>query len=225
MADIMKNDKIRFLVLLIPILYMVYGIFLGIDFASKAELINVIFNGTLLGACSIFIVCKARIRNVVDVIWLAVFIIYIFILHHLVTYISAGDILKSTYTGNFHIQREMVNLVPFTTIENTIHQALPTMPTLVQLLGNALLLAPLTFFLLYFQIVTRVWTALLTAILVSTGIELIQFIQTTIITGFSGITLPENRSTDVDDIILNTLSGLLGILVAFCIPRIRKKRK
>lgn len=66
---------------------------------------------------------------------------------------------------------------------------------------------------------------LLTALLVSMGIELIQFLQTTVITGFSGITLPENRSTDIDDIILNTLSGLLGILAALCIPSVRKRKK
>ncbi|MBA3926932.1 VanZ family protein [Listeria rustica] len=221
----MKNDKIRFLVLLIPILYMAYGIFLALDFGSRAELINVILNGTILSACSIFIIWKAKLRNSIDVIWLATFILYLFILHHLVTYISAGDILKSTYTGGFHIQQEMVNLVPFTTIENTVHQTLPTMPTIIQLLGNVLLLAPLTFFLLYFQITKRMGTTLLIALLVSTGIELVQFLQTTVITGFSGITLPENRSTDIDDIILNTLSGLLGILVALCIPRVRKRKK
>lgn len=221
----MKNDKIRFLVLMIPILYMAYGIFLAIDFGSKAEMVNVIVNGTILGACSIFIIWKAKLRNTVDVVWLATFILYLFILHHLVTYISAGDILRSTYTGGFHIQQEMVNLVPFTTIENTVHQTLPTMPTIIQLLGNVLLLAPLTFFLLYFQITKRIGMTLLIALLVSTGIELVQFLQTTIITGFSGITLPENRSTDIDDIILNTLSGLLGILAALCIPSVRKRKK
>ncbi|KGL43419.1 antibiotic resistance protein VanZ [Listeria newyorkensis] len=221
----MKNDKIRCLVLLIPVLYMAYGIFLAIDFGSRAELINVILNGTILGACSIFIIWKATLRNTIDVIWLATFILYLFILHHLVTYISAGDILRSTYTGGFHIQQEMVNLVPFTTIENTVHQTLPTMPTIIQLLGNVLLLAPLTFFLLYFQITKRIGMTLLVALVVSTGIELVQFFQTTIITGFRGITLPENRSTDIDDIILNTLSGLLGILAALCIPSVRKRKK
>ncbi|WAO20818.1 VanZ family protein [Paenilisteria newyorkensis] len=221
----MKNDKIRCLVLLIPVLYMAYGIFLAIDFGSRAELINVILNGTILGACSIFIIWNATLRNTIDVIWLATFILYLFILHHLVTYISAGDILRSTYTGGFHIQQEMVNLVPFTTIENTVHQTLPTMPTIIQLLGNVLLLAPLTFFLLYFQITKRIGMTLLVALVVSTGIELVQFFQTTIITGFRGITLPENRSTDIDDIILNTLSGLLGILAALCIPSVRKRKK
>ncbi|MBC6316490.1 VanZ family protein [Listeria grandensis] len=221
----MKNDKIRFLVLLIPVLYMGYGIFLALDFGSKAELINVLVNGVILGAISIFLIQKAQLRSWADIIWLAAFILYLFILHHLVTYIAVGDIIKSTYTGSFHIQQEMVNLVPFTTIENTLQQTLPTMPTIIQLIGNFLLLAPLTFFLLYFRIIQRGWTALLVALLVSTGIELIQFLQTTIITGFSGITLPENRSTDIDDIILNTLSGLLGILVAVCLPSVRKRKK
>ncbi|WP_430535116.1 VanZ family protein [Listeria rocourtiae] len=221
----MKNDKARFLVLLIPAIYISYGIFLAIDFGSRAELINVIVNGTILGVVSFFIIWKAKLRNVVAVIWLATFVLYLFILHHLVTYISAGDILRSTYTGAFHIQHEMVNLEPFTTIENTVHQTLPTMPTIIQLLGNVLLLAPLTFFLLYFQITKKIGMTLLTALLVSVGIELIQFLQTTVITGFSGITLPENRSTDIDDIILNTLSGLLGILAALCIPSVRKRKK
>lgn len=223
--EYMKNDKIRFLVLLIPFLYIAYGVYLAIDFSSESELINAITNGLILGGISLFITAKAIVRKHIDIIWLAVFILYLFVLHHLVTYISVGDIVNSTYTGAFHIQHEMVNLVPFTTIENTLHQTFVTMPTIIQLVGNVLLLAPLTFFLLYFQILKKIGPALLTAVLVSTGIELIQFLQTTIISGFAGLTLPENRSTDIDDIILNTLSGLIGVLAALCIPSVRKRMK
>ncbi|EFR84327.1 conserved hypothetical protein, partial [Listeria monocytogenes FSL F2-208] len=47
--------------------------------------------------------------------------------------------------------------------------------------------------------------------------------QTTMITGFESISLPPNRSTDIDDIILNTLSGIIGILLAYAVPSVRKR--
>ncbi|EEJ0015249.1 VanZ family protein, partial [Listeria innocua] len=141
----------------------------------------------------------------------------------LVAYISIGDFVNSTYTGNFHIQKEMINLIPFTTIENTFQQTLPTMPTIIQIIGNVLLLCPLSFFLLYFKITSAAGKTILVIFLTSCGIELLQFAQTTMITGFESISLPPNRSTDVDDIILNTLSGLIGVLLAYAIPPVRKR--
>ncbi|HBM4005356.1 TPA: VanZ family protein, partial [Listeria innocua] len=64
---------------------------------------------------------------------------------------------------------------------------------------------------------------ILVIFLTSCGIELLQFAQTTMITGVESISLPPNRSTDVDDIILNTLSGLIGVLLAYAIPPVRKR--
>ncbi|HEM2458893.1 TPA: VanZ family protein, partial [Listeria monocytogenes] len=40
---------------------------------------------------------------------------------------------------------------------------------------------------------------------------------------FESISLPPKRSTDIDDIILNTLSGLIGILLAYAVPSVRKR--
>ncbi|WP_271005691.1 VanZ family protein [Listeria seeligeri] len=219
----MQVQKCRFFVLLLPVLYLLYGVSLALQFGNNADLINTIANSCLLFIATIILTKMAKLKNWLDFIWFCVFILYIFILLHLVAYISIGDFVNSTYTGDFHIQKEMINLIPFTTIENTFTQTLPTMPTIIQIIGNVLLLSPLSFFLLYFKITKSGWKALLVVFLTSCGIELLQFVQTTMITGFESMSLPPDRSTDVDDIILNTLSGLIGVLLAYSIPQVRKR--
>ncbi|MBF2545840.1 VanZ family protein [Listeria seeligeri] len=219
----MQVQNCRFFVLLLPVLYLLYGVSLALQFGNNADLINTIANSCLLFIATIILTKMAKLKNWLDFIWFCVFILYIFILLHLVAYISIGDFVNSTYTGNFHIQKEMINLIPFTTIENTFTQTLPTMPTIIQIIGNVLLLSPLSFFLLYFKITKSGWKALLVVFLTSCGIELLQFVQTTMITGFESMSLPPDRSTDVDDIILNTLSGLIGVVLAYSIPQVRKR--
>ncbi|PZG36691.1 antibiotic resistance protein VanZ [Listeria ivanovii] len=221
----MQVQKCRFFVLLLPALYLLYGVSLALQFGNNADLMNTIANSCLLFIATIILTKMAKLKNWLDFIWFCVFILYIFILLHLVAYISIGDFVNSTYTGDFHIQKEMINLIPFTTIENTFRQTLPTMPTIIQIIGNILLLFPLSFFLLYFKITDSGWKALLVVFLTSCGIELLQFVQTTMITGFESMSLPPDRSTDVDDIILNTLSGLFGVLLAYMIPPVRKRIK
>ncbi|EHW9791610.1 TPA: VanZ family protein [Listeria innocua] len=219
----MQVQKCRFFVLLLPVLYLIYGVSLALQFGNNADLINSITNSCILLLTTLILTKMAKLKNWIDFIWFCVFILYIFVLLHLVAYISIGDFVNSTYTGNFHIQKEMINLIPFTTIENTFQQTLPTMPTIIQIIGNVLLLCPLSFFLLYFKITSTAGKTILVIFLTSCGIELLQFAQTTMITGFESISLPPNRSTDVDDIILNTLSGLIGVLLAYAIPPVRKR--
>ncbi|ECQ6354649.1 TPA: VanZ family protein [Listeria innocua] len=219
----MQVQKCRFFVLLLPVLYLIYGVSLALQFGNNADLINSITNSCILLLTTLFLTKMAKLKNWIDFIWFCVFILYIFVLLHLVAYISIGDFVNSTYTGDFHIQKEMINLIPFTTIENTFQQTLPTMPTIIQIIGNVLLLCPLSFFLLYFKITSTAGKTILVIFLTSCGIEWLQFAQTTMITGFESISLPPNRSTDVDDIILNTLSGLIGVLLAYAIPPVRKR--
>ncbi|EHF3620579.1 VanZ family protein [Listeria innocua] len=219
----MQVQKCRFFVLLLPVLYLLYGVSLALQFGNNADLINTITNSCILLLTTLILTKLAKLKNWIDFIWFCVFILYIFVLLHLVAYISIGDFVNSTYTGNFHIQKEMINLIPFTTIENTFQQTLPTMPTIIQIIGNVLLLCPLSFFLLYFKITSTAGKTILVIFLTSCGIELLQFAQTTMITGFESISLPPNRSTDVDDIILNTLSGLIGVLLAYAISPVRKR--
>lgn len=219
----MQVQKCRFFVLLLPVLYLLYGVSLALQFGNNADLINTITNSCILLLTTLILTKLAKLKNWIDFIWFCVFILYIFVLLHLVAYISIGDFVNSTYTGNFHIQKEMINLIPFTTIENIFQQTLPTMPTIIQIIGNVLLLCPLSFFLLYFKITSTAGKTILVIFLTSCGIELLQFAQTTMITGVESISLPPNRSTDVDDIILNTLSGLIGVLLAYAIPPVRKR--
>ncbi|EEI9986743.1 VanZ family protein, partial [Listeria innocua] len=134
----MQVQKCRFFVLLLPVLYLLYGVSLALQFGNNADLINTITNSCILLLTTLILTKLAKLKNWIDFIWFCVFILYIFVLLHLVAYISIGDFVNSTYTGNFHIQKEMINLIPFTTIENTFQQTLPTMPTIIQIIGNVL---------------------------------------------------------------------------------------
>ncbi|WP_163652571.1 VanZ family protein [Listeria sp. PSOL-1] len=221
----MKLKKLKYLAICLPVLYLGYGLMLALQFSSKSELINSFSNGLFLFVITFLLIKFAKLKNGLDFIWFSVFILYIFILHHLVTYLAVGNFVNSTYTGAFHLQKALINLTPFTTIERTFHQTLPTMPTIVQIIGNAVMLAPLAFFLLYFKIIKSAWRAFIVVFFVSCVIELIQFGQTTLITGFSGMALPQERSTDIDDVILNTLSGGLGVIFFYLFPSFRKRIK
>lgn len=58
---------------------------------------------------------------------------------------SCWGFRKQYLYWEFPYSKEMINLIPFTTIENTFQQTLPTMPTIIQIFGNVLLLCPLSF--------------------------------------------------------------------------------
>ncbi|EAD0707598.1 TPA_asm: VanZ family protein, partial [Listeria monocytogenes] len=104
----MQVQKCRFFVLLLPALYLLYGISLALQFGNNADLINTIANSCLLFLATLILTNMARLKNWIDFIWFCVFILYIIILLHLVAYIAVGDFVNSTYTGNFHIQKEMI---------------------------------------------------------------------------------------------------------------------
>jgi glycopeptide antibiotics resistance protein len=101
-----------------------------------------------------------------------------------------------------------VNLIPFRTIIDQIGQWPAAGAAGYQLSGNLLMLAPLGFSLLYFKWAKNWKQALLYAFLCTFAIEFIQFLHNLYFRLFS---MGMNRSTDIDDILLNTAGALLGI--------------
>lgn len=116
-------------------------------------------------------------------------------------------------TGKFFVQVVLarpegrtVNLVPFRTIADqlagnmAVGQADVLAVAVLNLVGNLVVFSPIGFFLPLLWEKFRSWkTVLPTALLIGGGVEFIQY--------FIG------RSPDIDDVILNTLSILLGFWV------------
>ncbi|NWF39954.1 VanZ family protein [Bacillus sp. 8A6] len=123
----------------------------------------------------------------------------------------------TVFPNRFSAPRDQVsvNLLPLQSIYQNLHAYHHGYPNLVflNLAGNILLFVPLGFFL-YQAFRTMRWQkAVLGGFLLSTMIELLQwmFSQSGIIT----------RSSDIDDILLNTLGTALGCIV----NQIYRKRK
>ncbi len=104
------------------------------------------------------------------------------------------------------------NLVPFKEIKRFLTHAdiLGFRVVLLNLLGNVLVFVPFGYELCPISgDRVRLWSAILYSVALSTGIELIQL-------------LTRVGSCDVDDIILNTLGGLLGYVLFRVVHKRRK---
>ena len=120
----------------------------------------------------------------------AVFICYIFLLIKI--------LLLSRIS---HSELRSINLIPFYSIKEYIFSNSATIKrfSFGNVVGNIVIFIPLGTYLSLFKNDKRVITNLLFIFLVSLLVEIIQ--------GFLGI-----GATDIDDIILNCLGGLIGIL-------------
>ncbi|WP_396020275.1 VanZ family protein [Bacillus sp. ISL-34] len=98
----------------------------------------------------------------------------------------------------------MLNLVPFKTILES---------QITQLMGPLLMLTPLAFALMSLSILKSKKKTIMVTMLISIGIELIQFIENSTGSAF----LLYSRSTNIDDVILNTLGGVIGVYIIFCL--------
>lgn len=78
------------------------------------------------------------------------------------------------------------------------------------------MLSPLAFSLLYFRVFKKFKTTVYAILCISIAIELIQFVQTLILTAYLG----GGRAIDVDDVIMNTISGIIGMLAYMLYSRV-----
>jgi glycopeptide antibiotics resistance protein len=99
------------------------------------------------------------------------------------------------------------NLVPFKTICFYIESKVPLLEKLFNVFGNVLLFIPFGFFLSMVLTGARLWNILMISFLVSALFELFQY-RTHTGTG------------DIDDVILNTLGGILGYLMLVAVRRL-----
>lgn len=152
-------------------------------------------------------------RERIEIIFLCgVFICYILFLVKLL-FLSRVSILDL-----FNSQRTLdrsINLIPFHSIKGYIFSNSATIKKFAfgNVVGNIVIFIPLGTYLSLFKNNKRVITNLLFVFILSLFIEIIQ--------GFLGI-----GASDIDDIILNCLGGLVGILgYKFLVLILRDKKK
>ena len=104
-----------------------------------------------------------------------------------------------------------VNLIPFKTI--WMYLTSPVLSDQIKILnlaGNILIFAPLGFYLTVFSHRIRLWLRLLILLFVPVLVEILQYVFHT-------------GASDVDDVILNFLGGVIGVFVCFVIEQVYKR--
>lgn len=208
--------------LLIPLFYVLIGSVTIIKESEEVylKLMEFCFNGAIITAIVIYFIKKSEVNTLYKLVVLFSFHVYLFILHHLVTYVPLSYYLHTEYlVSHPAIQFYNLNLIPFKTISDTFFWNLHTFTpvTVIQILGNALLMTPFAFALMFLGIIRNPIKLIIVMCSVSVLIELIQFIETTI-----GLTA---RSTDIDDVILNTFSGIIGVWIYYMFKLFSDKKQ
>ena len=159
------------------------------------------------------ITVRRKQNNFLQVTVQASFFIYVFAVLQLTGYfILFKEISSHDWWDKMNeriVRHDRVNLEPFKTID--IYQTLGK-----QILGNFVMLLPLGIYLplLYTKLrkAYSFFAVLLICFLVSIGIELLQLATS-------------YRSTDIDDVILNTLGGCTGFIIYLLIKTIIAPKK
>jgi len=200
------NTTLKKLIVILPVMVVSF-LYLRVLYhesysgASFKRVTGLVLSVLLLYAWIIFVTIRRKQENFLQLTVQASFFVYVFAVLQLTGYFilfkeisSHGWWDKMNHRIEAH---DRVNLVPFKTID--IYQTLDK-----QNLGNFVMLLPLGIYLpLIYRRLRKLYhflIVLLICFLVSVGIELLQLATS-------------YRSTDVDDVILNTIGGGVGFLI------------
>ncbi|OAS15709.1 VanZ family protein [Paenibacillus oryzisoli] len=141
-----------------------------------------------------------RKRNLISFILFGVFLIayiYLFLLVFLFKYVSPFDLFSPD-----RMYHRSVDVIPFNTIYNYLLNEKNVSPIIVMsnILGNIILFMPLGMYLQLLKRNKKISVSIGIVFLVSVLVEMFQYVF--------GI-----GATDIDDIILNSVGGFLGIVV------------
>lgn len=189
----------KWFTILIPTFYFLIPLILKFNYDSsflRVKFIELYINCIPITVCVIFLIKKAIVNNFYKLVVLTAFIVYLCSLHQVVTFIPVWY-LESTVISS---TTPLLNLVPFKTILES---------QITQLMGPLLMLTPLAFALMSLSILKSKKKTIMVTMLISIGIELIQFIENSTGSAF----LLYSRSINIDDVILNTLGGVIGVYI------------
>lgn len=205
----MKNRKLKWLAILVPIFYLIFASLQLENGSLFYDYCTVFGNWILLTTLALLFVNKSTVTSTIELLILSAFILYLFVLHKYVSYIDIGYYFTQEYLGNHHIQFERINIIPLKTIIHTFINPVFALVSIIQIVGNILLLTPFSFALMSLNITKSFKKTVIITMFISIGIETFQFIQGVIISGYM---FGYGRAVDIDDVIFNTLGGLTGAI-------------
>lgn len=176
------------------------------------EYLNLLVNFGVVFLISIWLISKSEVKNILNFVILFLFVLYLFVLQSFVTYIDISYYITQEYVGNPYVNMERINLIPFHTISNNLFGVVVAPITIVQTFGNLLLLLPLAFAMLSLQIITNIYKVILAIFLTTVFIEMYQLLHNFSVSGYL-YSEGGSRAIDIDDILLNTIGGLIGVLL------------
>ncbi|MFN4215476.1 VanZ family protein [Exiguobacterium sp.] len=180
--------------------------------AAFLEYMNLVVNFSIIFSIVIWLIGKSVVNNLMEQIIAFLFVLYLFILHLFVTYIYIPYYFTQEYIGNHYINVDQINLIPFKTIVNDLFGTVVAPVTVLQTLGNLFLLLPLAFSLLALNIMTSKRKVAVIVLLTTLFIETFQFVENVLVSGYL-YSDGGGRAVDIDDLILNTLGGVIGIFL------------
>ncbi|MET1247946.1 VanZ family protein [Sporolactobacillus sp. STCC-11] len=188
----------------IALFYLIVILTEGFYRYTIIEYLATLINLIMFTLIFLFITRKIIIRGISQMLFFLAFQLYAWIAFFLLL----GIDLHQLWYGlvDRHFERNllfMINVIPFRTLV-TQFSSFPTATYAIhQIVGNIIVLAPLSFFLLYFNRV-KMRRAFLVIFLYSLSIEILQFL--------SDVLFFQVRAMDIDDVILNTSGAALGLL-------------
>jgi glycopeptide antibiotics resistance protein len=191
---------VKWFTILIPPIYFLISIIYNYgnnNWFISPKIIAFYVNCIPITVCVFFLIKKAIVNKIYKLVILTAFIVYLCSLHQLVTFIPLWNSMERIVVYG---QIQLLNLVPFKTIIKS---------PITEIMGTLLMLTPLAFSLMSLSILKSKKKTIMVTMLVSIGIELIQFIENSMGSAF----LVYGRSTDIDDVILNTLGGAIGVYI------------
>lgn len=206
--------------LLASLFYFIYAYKTHIyEGAGILEYLNLMVNFGVVLLISIWLISKSEVENISNFVILFVFVLYLFVLHSFVTYIDISYFIKQEYVGNPYVNMERINLTPFKTIYGNLFGGFVAPVTIMQTVGNSLLLLPLAFALLSLQIINNKYKVLLVIFLTTVFIETYQLLHNFSVSGYL-YSEGGSRAIDIDDILLNTMGGFIGIVLFIIYKRL-----
>lgn len=188
----------KYLLLAIPIIYWRNSI---LYFESEA-----IVNLIVVLTCLFYLLRITVIKNLTDWILSVLFFGYFCILFNRTVFFRGFTLL-----GDHDLTIEYIYNVFYTTNFIPLKSILVQLQAslLYQIIGNTIMLAPFSFSMLYFKWTKNYKKTFWYSLLITIGIEFIQFVENVIYRLFQ---IGMNRSTDIDDIILNTFGACIGMV-------------
>jgi len=166
---------------------------------------QVLLHLAIISICMIFLLKRTRLKNLFDWFIGICFSVYLCILYH-----NAVEFMFFLENAHYSLENikyivHSVNLVPIKGLIDVLHY---NPSALFQINGNVIMLTPFAFAMLYFKWAKSIKQAIWYSFLFTIGIELVQLLQSILGSVFEiGI----GRSSDIDDVTLNTIGATIGV--------------